>query len=189
MGKLFDNAICFAAQKHSGQLRKGTTIPYIVHPMEAAAIVATVTDDDELLAAAALHDTLEDTEATYDEIVHTFGSRVAALVADESENKREELAADATWQVRKQETIDHLKTASHEARLIALGDKLSNIRAILRDYEAQGEAFWKRFNQSDPALQGWYYGSIADIFEADPALADTPACREFREKVDQVFHK
>ena len=189
MGKLFDNAICFAAQKHSGQLRKGTTIPYIVHPMEAAAIVATVTDDDELLAAAVLHDTLEDTEATYDEIVQTFGNRVAALVADESENKRKELAADATWQVRKQETIDHLKTASHEARLIALGDKLSSIRAILRDYEAQGEAFWKRFNQSDPSLQGWYYGSIADIFEADPALADTPACREFREKVDQVFHK
>lgn len=187
MGKLFDRAIAFATEMHAGQFRKGTRIPYIVHPMEVAAIVATVTTDDEMLAAAVLHDTLEDTPATVDQLKNLFGDRVTALVAEESENKREEYAPESTWQIRKQETLDHLSHTGHDAKVIALGDKLSNIRAIQRDYEQVGDELWDRFNQKDPRQHAWYYRALADVFRADPGLKDTFAGREYAERVRQVF--
>lgn len=188
MGKLFDKAIAFATEMHAGQFRKGTNIPYIVHPLEAAAIVATITTDDEMLAAAVLHDTLEDTPATEAQLKQLFGDRVAALVAEESENKREGYSPQSTWQVRKQETLNHLSQAGHDAKVVALGDKLSNLRAIQRDYEQLGDAFWRRFNQKDPGLHAWYYGSMVEIFGADPELAATSAYREYKDRVRQVFH-
>ena len=111
MGLLLDKAIIFAVNAHRGQLRKGSNAPYILHPMEAAAIVAAMTDDEEVIAAAVLHDTVEDTAVTLDEICEQFGKRVAELVAAESENKREDKPAASTWKIRKEETIEHLKTA------------------------------------------------------------------------------
>ena len=80
---ILDKAIEFATQAHAGQVRKGTSIPYILHPLEAAAICATVTDDLEVLSAAVLHDVVEDTSATVDKIEQQFGARVATLVAGE----------------------------------------------------------------------------------------------------------
>lgn len=90
MGKVLDHAIAFATKAHEGQFRKGTQIPYILHPMEAAAIVGTMTTDDEIIAGAALHDVVEDTDTTLEDVVRLFGERVGSLVASESENKREE---------------------------------------------------------------------------------------------------
>ena len=184
---IVDKAVQYAVEKHSGDTRKGTKIPYIVHPMEAAAIVAGITNDQELIAAAVLHDTVEDTDATREELEELFGKRVADLVAAESEDKRKDLPAEETWEIRKKETIDGLEQEGHEARLLALADKLSNIRAVQRDYEALGEEFWNRFNQKDPKMHGWYYGSLAIIFLADPALKDTQACREYADRVRAVF--
>ena len=184
---IVDKAVRFAAEKHAGTFRKGTEIPYIVHPMEAAAIVAGITDDQELIAAALLHDTLEDTGTKPEELVQAFGPRVANLVAAESEDKQEEKPAEETWEDRKLETLTHLEKAGYEVRLLALADKLSNIRAIERDKEAEGENLWNRFNKKDPAMHGWYYGSIAKILMTDPELKDTQACREYAERVNAVF--
>ena len=187
---IVDKAIAFAVRKHSGTPRKGTKVPYIVHPMEAAAIVAGITDDQELIAAALLHDTLEDTGTKFEELVSEFGLRVANLVAEESEDKQEEKPAEDTWKVRKQATLDHLEKAGYETRMLALADKLSNIRAIQRDLKVsteKGEAFWKRFHQGDSALHGWYYSSIARILLKDPKLKDTQACKEYAERVHAVF--
>ena len=186
---IVDKAIQFAVEKHAGSPRKGTEVPYIVHPMEAASVVAGITDDQELIAAALLHDTLEDTGATYDELVSLFGKRVADLVAAESEDKQEEKPAAETWKVRKQTTIDELKKAGYDSRLLVLADKLSNIRAIERDVKAQGDCFWNRFNQKDPLMHAWYYMSIAEILESDPKLKDTQACREYVNRVKNVFGK
>ena len=93
---LLDDAIVFAIHAHSGQLRKGTNTPYILHPLEAAAIVASMTDDLEIIAAAVLHDTLEDAHISMYEIADKFGERVADLVKSETENKREDLPASDT---------------------------------------------------------------------------------------------
>lgn len=88
---LMDRAIIFATRAHSGTYRKGTHIPYIVHPIEAAAIVATMTDDPDMIAAAVLHDVVEDTDATAEDIRLFFNDHIAKLVEAESENKRKEL--------------------------------------------------------------------------------------------------
>ncbi|MBQ4197448.1 MAG: bifunctional (p)ppGpp synthetase/guanosine-3',5'-bis(diphosphate) 3'-pyrophosphohydrolase, partial [Bacteroidales bacterium] len=78
--KLLDKAIIFAVKAHAGTERRGKGFPYIVHPMEAVEIVSTMTSDQELLAAAALHDTVEDTYVTIDLIRKEFGDRIADIV-------------------------------------------------------------------------------------------------------------
>lgn len=185
MGTLLNKTIVFATSAHEGQLRKGTQIPYILHPLEAAAIVGTMTTDDEIIAAAVLHDVVEDTDTTVEQIKERFGERVAALVASESEDKRENLSAESTWKIRKQETIDHLKTAPIEVKMITLGDKLSNIRAIHRDYNAIGDELWQRFNQKDKNEHYWYYRSIAECLAI---LDGYQAYKEYCELVEKTFN-
>ena len=105
MENVLDRAIVFATEVHQGQLRKGSKTPYILHPMEAAAIVSTMTIDAEILAAAVLHDVVEDTPTTIEEVRDAFGDRVAFLVGSETEDKRDHLAPQATWKIRKQELL------------------------------------------------------------------------------------
>ena len=182
--QLVEQAILFATEAHRGQLRKGSNLPYILHPLEAAAIVAGLTDDPEVIAAAVLHDVLEDTSATPGELEAAFGPRVTALVQSESENKRPHLDPRDSWQLRKQEALEELAAASPAAQTVALGDKLSNIRAIRRDYCALGEALWQRFNQSDKAKQGWYYRSLG---KALSGLCHTDAWQEYTRLTEEVF--
>lgn len=184
MGSTLNKAIVFATKAHEGQFRKGTNIPYILHPLEAAAIVGTITQDDEILAGAVLHDVIEDTNTTINEIKDLFGERVAELVASESENKRENEAAESTWKIRKLETLEHLQTAPIDVKIITLGDKLSNMRAINRDYNKIGDELWSRFNQKDKNEHYWYYSSIAQCLAE---LADYPAFDEYIELVEQTF--
>ena len=184
---LVDRAVAFATVKHAGQYRKGTTIPYITHVVEALTIVSTLTEDEEVRAAAVLHDTLEDTATTREELVQYFGEHVAELVADESEDKREDQPAEETWVTRKQETIRHLSGASLDAKMIALGDKLSNVRAMYRDYEEIGEKLWERFNENDPVKQGMYYGSLANVFGQDEVIRKTAAYKEYVKLASEVF--
>lgn len=184
---IFNKAIVFATKAHSGSFRKGTTIPYIVHPMEASAIVATMTENKTILAAAVLHDVVEDTDYTINDIMKVFGEDVARLVSAESEDKRDNLPSEATWKIRKQETLDHLKDeATKEEKVITLGDKLSNIRAMYRDYLEIGDELWNRFNQKDKSEHAWCYKTIAGLL---PDLSDTPAYQEYAELVNKVFGK
>ncbi len=181
---LLNSALLFAAEKHGGVFRKATGMPYILHPMEAAVIAATVTNDPEILAAALLHDVVEDAGVTEEELRLRFGERVAALVAEESENKREDMPAELTWKIRKQEAVTHLACAGRDAKIVALGDKLSNMRAVARDYETLGPDLWRSFHCKDPEEQAWYYRSMACALEE---LSGTPAWRELTELVDRVF--
>ena len=139
---LLDRVIIFAVRAHAGTERRGKGLPYIVHPMEAVEIVATITPDQEMLAAAALHDTVEDT------------------------------------------AIDRLAYASRDAKIVALGDKLSNMRAIGRDYAQQGDVLWNLFHAKDPKDHEWHYRGLADALSD---LSDTFAYREFENLINQVF--
>ena len=185
MGVLLNQAIAFATKAHEGQFRKGTQISYILHPLEAAAIVGTMTTDDEIIAGAVLHDVVEDTDVTVEQIEEQFGKRVAALVASESENKREDKPAESTWRIRKQETLDHLKNAPIDVKMITLGDKLSNIRAIYRDYNTIGDELWQRFNQKDKNQHYWYYKSIAECLSD---LEEHQAYKEYVDWVEKTFN-
>ena len=184
MENMLDKAILFATQAHEGQLRKGSQAPYILHPLEAAAIVSTMTLDPEVLAGAVLHDVVEDTGTPIDTIRDIFGERVAFLVASETENKRKNLSAQATWKIRKQEMLDHLQTAPLDVKMITLGDKLSNMRSIYRDYNTLGDALWQRFNQTDKSEHGWYYQSIANCLTE---LSAYPAYTEYCDLINKTF--
>ena len=184
MENVLDRAIVFATEAHEGQYRQGTDIAYILHPLEAATIVGTITTDSEVIAGAVLHDVVEDTDITINEIYEMFGERVAYLVDSESEDKREHLAAQSTWKIRKQETLDHLKNAPLDVKMITLGDKLSNIRAINRDYNAIGDILWQRFNQKDKNEHYWYYQSIADCLSE---LSEYHVYQEYCELVKKTF--
>ena len=102
--QLLDRAIVFAVQAHAGTERRGKGFPYIVHPMEAVSIVATMTSDQEILAAAALHDVVEDTDVTLDEIRRIFGDRIAGLVDAESDRQGQDL----DWKSRKVDSLRRL---------------------------------------------------------------------------------
>lgn len=107
-------AIVFATQKHEGQKRKGTDIPYIVHPMEVMQILTDMHCEEAVIIAGILHDTLEDTDTTPEEIREAFGENVLAIVQTESEDKSK------TWKERKQRTVDELTEASTESSRYAL---------------------------------------------------------------------
>ena len=184
--ELLDRAIIFAVNAHAGTERRGKGYPYIVHPMEAMEIVATMTADQELLAAAALHDTVEDTDVTVEQLQAEFGERIASLVADESDVMPAGMTEEASWHQRKQASIDRLSKASHDAKIVAMGDKLSNMRAIARDYAALGDALWNRFHTSDPKEHAWHYRGLADALRE---LDETEAYREFDSLIKQVFPK
>lgn len=184
---LFERAVVFAAAAHCGATRKGSRIPYLSHPVEAAAIVSELTDDQELIAAAVLHDVVEDTEVTIQEIYDGFGERVASYVSGESENKRRELPPENTWLLRKEETITFLKErADRNAKILALADKLSNLRSIARDVDRIGDQLWERFHQKDKAMHGWMYRQIA---EAVRELEAYPAWKEYDRLIRKVFEE
>jgi myo-inositol-1(or 4)-monophosphatase len=184
---LMDRAIVFATRAHSGTYRKGTSIPYIVHPIEAAAIVSTMTDDPDMIAAAVLHDVVEDTDATVEEIRFFFNRRIAKLVEAESENKRKDLPPQETWMLRKMETLEFLRNeADREAKILALADKLSNMRAIHRDQNTIGDQLWERFNEKDKAKHGWMYRQVANALSE---LSDTFAWQEYDDLVRKTFEE
>lgn len=183
--KLLDRAIVFATKAHSGTLRKKDGIPYILHPMEVASIAGGITTDVEVLTAALLHDTVEDTDVTLDTIKSQFGDRVAALVASETEDKRRDRSPAETWMQRKMESLAALRNAVDPGvRVLWLSDKLANMRSFARQYEKEGDRMWKDYNQTDPAQQAWYYRTI-EALTSD--LKDTNAWKELRALNARVF--
>ena len=185
--ELVSEAIAFAVKAHDGMRRKKSDAPYILHPMEAAVIVGTMTDDQNLLAAAVLHDVVEDAGVTIEEIEAKFGKRVRELVGSETEDKRADLPPSDTWRIRKEESIDVLKNTDDVAVLIVwLGDKLANMRSIYRDFKLEGIKMWQRFNQKDENEQAWYYRSIVKLTER---LSDTSAWIEYKTLTELVFGK
>jgi (p)ppGpp synthase/HD superfamily hydrolase len=183
--KLLDRAIVFATKAHSGTLRKKDGIPYILHPMEVASIAGGITTDVEVLTAALLHDTVEDTNVTLDTIKSQFGDRVAALVASETEDKRRDRSPAETWMQRKVESLAALRNAVDPGvHVLWLSDKLANMRSFARQYEKEGDRMWKDYNQTDPAQQAWYYRTI-EALTSD--LKDTNAWKELRALNARVF--
>ena len=176
-----DRAIRFAVDAHAGTERRGKGFPYVIHVLEAMSIVATITPDPELLAAAALHDTVEDTDVTPDRIRAEFGDRVARLVAAETEPEPEGVS----WRERKQHAIDRLAAASRDAKIVAMGDKLSNMRAIANDWLHQGDRLWSIFHApGGKPDHEWHYRGLAESLSD---LAGTDAYTEFVTLIEKVF--
>lgn len=184
---MLDKAIMFAAHAHEGMVRKGNNQPYIFHPLEVLNLVSMMTDDDEILSAAVLHDTIEDTASTIEDIRQQFNERVAKLVGYETEDKRGQVNKSGTWVERKQEAIDTLKKVDDiGAKMIALGDKVSNLRSFHLLQLQEGEKLWDYFNMKDPTKHYWYYSEVA---KALSDLKDYSVYKEFLFLIDTIFSK
>lgn len=185
--ELVSEAIAFAVKAHDGMRRKKSEAPYILHPMEAAVIVGTMSCDQNLIAAAALHDVVEDAGITIEEIEKKFGTRVRELVESETEDKRADLPPADTWRIRKEESLEVLKnTDDLDVLMVWIGDKLANMRSFYRDFKNEGDAMWQKFNQKDVKEQAWYYRTIADL---TARLSETSAWIEYKTLTDLVFGK
>lgn len=182
---VLDRAICTAVQAHSGAVRKGGQIPYILHPMEVTAICAGMTEDQEVLAAAMLHDVVEDTGYSLEDLEREFGPRVAALVAAETEDKRPGQDRAATWRLRKEETVCRLRSEERlEVKVLALADKLSNLRSMARGVLRDGNAFWEHFHQKDPLAHCWYYREVGAALSE---LRCWPAWQEYWSHYESIW--
>ncbi|MCD8381989.1 MAG: HD domain-containing protein [Clostridiales bacterium] len=182
---ILEEAISFAVQAHSGAVRKGSTVPYILHPLEAAAIASTMTEEQTVLAAAVLHDVVEDTPCTLEELEARFGPCVASLVAAETEDKRPGQAPESTWRIRKEEAICRLRQEPRrEVKIIAMGDKLSNLRAMYQVLSREGNSLWTRFHQQDPLAHCWCYREVGAALDC---LRDYPAWQEYWYLYQQIW--
>ena len=185
MKDLVSEAIAFSVKAHDGMRRRKSEAPYVLHPMEVAAIIGTMTDKQEVIAAGALHDVVEDAGITLEEIGEKFGARVMELVSAETENKREDLPPEDTWRIRKEESLEKLRlTDDIDVLMLWIGDKLSNIRSIYRDFLVEGNALWNKFHQSDVGVQAWYYRSIMRYTER---ISDTIAWTEYKTLIEKIF--
>lgn len=183
---LFDKAMIFAINAHANTERRGKGFPYIIHCMEAVEIVATMTSDREMLAAAALHDVVEDTPTTVEDIRREFGDRVANLVEAESEKRVEGASPEDTWHARKEAAMRHLANAPLEVKIVAMGDKLSNLRGIARDFSKEGNHAWDKFHCKDPHEHAWRWRGLLKAFSG---LENTTAYVEFSKLVNYVFSR
>jgi (p)ppGpp synthase/HD superfamily hydrolase len=153
---LIEQAIAFAARAHEGQRRKKTELHFIWHPLAVARLLQDEGFPESVVAAGVLHDTVEDTAVALEEIRGLFGNEVAEIVdgCTEPEHKTR------PWEERKQHTIEFMRTAPFEVRVVAAADKIDNLRAITADLGRVGEDVWARFKRGREK-QAWYYREVA----------------------------
>ena len=167
----FEEAVSYAALAHADQVRKGSGVPYVAHLLGVAALVLEDRGGEDEAIAALLHDAVEDQggPTRLEDIRGRFGERVAEIVEGCSDSIREEGQPKADWWERKCAHLDHLAHVDGDLKApllrVSMADKLSNLRATVRDAGLNGDGFWKVFRQG-AASQLWYYGRMNDIFRA-----------------------
>ncbi len=182
---VIDRALARSAIAHRHQARKGSDVPYIIHPVHVAMILMRHNFPEEVIVAALLHDVVEDTDTPLAELAAEFGEEVARLVASVSEQKSEGQKP-LPWRVRKEAQLAHLAHADRNTAALKTADALHNLRATLADLDRQGDVVWQRFRGSRTEHL-WYYTSLSELLK--PILGDHPlsvelshAIRELREK-------
>ncbi len=180
-------AICFATAAFNGKVRKCEGHPAILHSLEAAAITQSVTDEPEAVIAAVLHDIVEDTDTSLEELRKLFGSRVAELVASETEDKQPNVDPRDSWRSRKLASLKLLRdTGDMGIKALYLGDKLSNMRSLYRAKTKLGDGMWNMFHQKDPQAHYWYYRTIADYLKE---YSHTTSYQEYMELIHKTFER
>ncbi len=163
LGPRLQRAFRYAAEKHAGQTRKQTAVPYLSHLMAVASLVLEAGGDEDMAIAALLHDVVEDCGGMprLREVRKQFGPRVARIVegcTDTFVDPKPE------WLQRKKDYLREVKHADAETRLVSASDKLHNVRTILADYRRDGDAIWKRFTGKKEGTL-WYYRALSDEYQ------------------------
>ncbi len=173
-----EQAIVYATGCHIGQLRKGSDMPYIVHPLEVMNILRSMGADTDLLIAGLLHDTVEDTGSTEEDIRRIFGDEVAALVMAHTDDKS------LPWPERKARAVAELAVAPHRVRMLIMADKLSNLRSMAADCAAIGDRLWERF-AAPYELQRQYYSAGMDALRD---MVHEPRCAAVYAEMQEHFN-
>jgi len=175
---MIDKAIIFATKAHQGQVRKVSESPFIMHPLAVGCLLADAGEEEAVIAAGILHDTVEDTDVTLADIRAEFGDVVATYVDGCSENKA------LSWEERKQNTIDFLEDASEAVCIVTCADKIHNLQVSAAGIQAEGEDFFVHFKKGYDE-QKWYYGSIKDILLA--RMPEHPLVQTYAEVFTEAF--
>jgi (p)ppGpp synthase/HD superfamily hydrolase len=166
---ILERALRLAAQAHDGQVRKGSPVPYIQHPMAVAMILDRMGFEEEVVIAGLLHDLVEDTEVALDVIRSAFGDAVAETVAGCSEVKLDSSGQKRPWADRKRDHLETLKAASLSTKAVTLADKLHNLAAIALDL-GEGRPVWSTFNAPRADVLAYYRAMLAACGVGDPRL-------------------
>ena len=181
-----ERAMRWAAVCHLGQERHGSDTPYVEHLMAVALILDRLGYDEEVVVAGLLHDAVEDTDVTIEDVEARFGARVAAIVAGCSERKTDGEGKKRPWIDRKSDHIEALAQATTETRAVLLADKLHNLLTMQVDL-GDGRPVWSLFHADrDQVL--WYYRTILDRFGAgDDRLESLAAeCRRVLAEIEAL---
>lgn len=180
-------AINTATILHDGQSRKNDGSPYISHPYSVAWMIAEASDDEDLICAALLHDTVEDCAGyTFEDLEDNFGKRVAEIVRDVSEHKDPLSTEDKrqTWKKRKEEYLQRLQSAPFEAKALACADKLHNLKSLIEDYQKQGDDIWNCFNASKEE-KIWLDEQVLEMINDLPENFQ-PLVEKYKEQVNNL---
>src|ERR1700730_11484619 len=162
LGPRLQRAFHYAAEKHAGQTRKQTAVPYLSHLLAVASLVLETGGDEDMAIAALLHDVVEDCGGMprLREVRKQFGSRVAKIVEGCTDAY---VVPKPEWLERKKNYLREVKHADAETRLVSAADKLHNVRTILADYRRDGESVWKRVSGKKESTL-WYYRALRDEY-------------------------
>ena len=181
---LLEKALRFAAVAHKHQTRKSSDVPYIYHPFAVFAILQHYHYPTNWCITALLHDTLEDTTTTNQQLIENFGEEISRLVRQTSEPDH----AKAPWIDRKTHTINFLRSADLPVKIIACADKLHNLHSVQHDLLLVGDLVWQRFNEGKD-MQQWYHENIlANIQQNVKPLDDHPIISEYEKLISKIFH-
>lgn len=183
--KAFETAL----EAHKQQKRKVSKAPYIIHPLDVSINLMKIGASTDIICAALLHDTVEDTNLKIEDIRREFGPNIARIVAGVTEKRSLKKLNNPkhTWKLRKEHTIKFMKTASEDIKLVSCSDKLSNIRAMIADIKQYGEEqVWKNFTTSKEA-NNWYYTSLIKSFKEGTSIEDYSIFNDLVNAVNKLF--
>ena len=180
-----DSAIRKAAWAHEqqGQHRKGTDIPYVIHPYGVMLIASNATDDEDVLIACLFHDIIEDVDSSIyseAEMRKDFGDRVTDIVKDVSKNDDID-----DWHERGQAYLDHLEQkGSDEAVIVSAADKIHNLTSMIIDYRVKGDKLWDLFKTKSKDDQLWWYDSVFELVKR--RLPDSPLVEQLENSIAEI---
>lgn len=158
-------AIRKASVLHDGQKRKGSgAIPYVSHLFSVAAILSKYTDDESVIIAGLLHDSIEDTEYTKEELKREFGNKVASIVLGVTEEKTKN-GIKLLWKERKDAYLELLRKGNEQSLMVAAADKIHNLQSVVNDFESTGETFWTNRDHGKSDEQRWFFSEVLAILQ------------------------
>jgi (p)ppGpp synthase/HD superfamily hydrolase len=178
-----ETAVALALRAHATQVRKGDgQLPYVVHPVTVALILSRYTGDEDTIIAGLLHDTLEDTHVTAEEIERAFGPKVREMVQDVTESGLPGLS----WETRKARYLRQLQSAPRPSLLVAAADKTANLISMIAAHATAGDALWDRFSASVGQKLEFYRRVHAIVRAAWPGC---PLLQELGNRLEEAERK